>query len=95
MNRNWSKYNLVSTKSLRTETGWETLASRRQKHKLLLFFKMKSEHSPSYLSSLVPLSVGTSSAYNLWNANNIENVLADSQLYYKSFLPFERTAARK
>ena len=43
---------LVSIDSQRTETGWETLASRRHKHKSLLFFKMKSELSPSYLSSL-------------------------------------------
>ena len=33
---------LVSIDSLYTETGWETLASRRLNHKLLLFFKMKS-----------------------------------------------------
>ena len=33
---------LVSTDSLYTETGWETLSSRRLNHKLLLFFKMKS-----------------------------------------------------
>ena len=31
---------LVSIGSLRMETGLETLASRRQKHKVLLFFKM-------------------------------------------------------
>ena len=55
---------LVSIDSQRTETGWETLASRRHKHKLLLFFKMKSELSPSYLSSLVPPSVGANSSYN-------------------------------
>ena len=77
---------LVSIDSLRTETGWETLAFRRHKHKLLLFFKMKSELSPSCLSSLVPPSVGANSAYNLRNANNIETVLANSQLYYNSFL---------
>ena len=45
-----------------------------------------SELSP-YLSSLVPPSVGVNSAYNLWNANNIETILANSQLYYNSFLP--------
>ena len=48
---------------------------------------MKSELSPSYLSSLVPPSVGANSAYNLRNANNIETILANSQLYYNSFLP--------
>ena len=63
------------------------LASRRQKHKLVLVFKMKSELSPYYLSSVDPLSVGVNSADNLRNANNIEIVLANSQLYYNSFLP--------
>ena len=47
---------------------------------------MKSELSP-YLSSLVPPSVGANSAYNLRNANNIDTVLANSQLNYNSFLP--------
>ena len=31
---------LVSIDSLYSETGWETLASRRKKHKLQLFYKM-------------------------------------------------------
>ena len=48
---------LVSIDSLRTERGWETLASRRHKHKLLLFFKTKSELTPDNLSSLFPPSV--------------------------------------
>ena len=48
---------------------------------------MKSKRSPSFLSSLVPPSVGANSAYNLRNANNIETVLVNSQLYYNSFLP--------
>ena len=48
---------------------------------------MKSELSPSYLSSLVPPSVGANSAYKLRNANNIETILANSQQYYNSFLP--------
>ena len=46
-----------------------------------------SELSPSYLSSLIPPSVGANSAYNLRNANSIETVLAHSQLYDHSFLP--------
>ena len=32
---------LVSINSLCTETGWETLSSRRKKHKLILFYKIK------------------------------------------------------
>ena len=33
---------LVSIDSLYSETGWETLASRRKKHKLQLFYKMQN-----------------------------------------------------
>ena len=41
---------LVSIDSLYTETGWETLASRRLNHKLLLFFKTGDEiRSLSYI----------------------------------------------
>ena len=89
-------FRLVSIDSLRTETGWKTLASNRKKHKILLF-KMKSELSASYLLSHVPPSVGANYAYNLRNANNVETVLATSQLYYFSsigYSKFEQTAAR-
>ena len=77
---------LVAFDSLRTETGREMLASGRQRHKLLLLFKMKAGLSP-YLSLLVPL-IGTNSVYNLRNANKIDTVLVrDLPIYYNSFLP--------
>ena len=44
---------LESIDSFYTETGWETLSSRRLNFKLLLFFKMKSARCPTYLSSLL------------------------------------------
>ena len=73
--------------ALYTETGWETLESRRNKHKLTLFYKMKSGMSPHYLTTLIPPIVGNTSTYNLRNANDIGMVHANSQLYYNSFLP--------
>ena len=39
---------LASINSLLTETGWETLASRRKKHKLVLFYKMQNGLSQPY-----------------------------------------------
>ena len=42
---------------------------------------------PDYLSSMVPGIVGNNSSYNLRNAQNLNTVQANSQLYYKSFLP--------
>ncbi|MCU7801465.1 MAG: hypothetical protein KZQ70_15375, partial [gamma proteobacterium symbiont of Lucinoma myriamae] len=78
---------LVSINSLLLETGWETLSSRRKKHKLQLFFKMQNGLSPDYLSSLVPPTVGSTSNYPLRNATNLHTIHAKSQLYYNSFLP--------
>ena len=79
--------NLVSIDSLYTETGWETLSSRRLNHKLLLLFKMQPGLCPKYLSSLVPHSVGNNTDYSLRNANDIQTVQTNTLLYYNSFLP--------
>ena len=48
---------IFSINSFLTETGWETLSVRRSKHKLTFFYKMGSNLSPEYLSSLVPTNV--------------------------------------
>ena len=45
---------LASIDFLHTETGWETLGSRRKNHKLTMFYKMKNGLCPDYLVSLVP-----------------------------------------
>ena len=45
---------LASVANLYIETGWETLDARRNKHKLVFFYKMFNGLTPSYLSSLVP-----------------------------------------
>ena len=50
---------LVSINSLCTETGWETLSSRRKKHKLILFYKMQNDLSPDWyllLLEILPLT---------------------------------------
>ena len=49
---------LASIQSLLSDTGWESLTSRREKHKLVLFYKMINSLAPEYLSSLVPPTVG-------------------------------------
>jgi hypothetical protein len=77
----------MSINALYIETGWETLKARRHKHKLTLYYKMKSNTAPSYLCSLVPPLIGQMTQYNLRNVNNIRTVSCNSQLYYNSFLP--------
>ena len=48
---------------------------------------MQNELSPDYLCSLVPPTVGSTSSYTLRNANDLQIIHANSQLYYNSFLP--------
>ena len=78
---------LVSLFALSNEIKWESLDDRRRKHKLTLFYKMKSNLCPEYLSSLVPQTVNSISRYNLRNANDLQTVNARTTLYYNSFLP--------
>ena len=48
---------------------------------------MQNDLTPNYLRSLVPATVGSASSYPLRNANNLQTVRANSQLYYYSVLP--------
>ena len=59
---------LASIDSLHTETGWETLGSRRKTRKLTTFYKMKNGLCPDYVASLVPATVGSASTYPLRNS---------------------------
>ena len=79
--------NLVSLEVLYNETGWESLETRRSKHKMCLFYKMNDNISPNYLSSLVPQSVETTTHYSLRDATNIRQSLTRTQLYYNSLIP--------
>ena len=78
---------LVSLNLLYSETGWDTLACRRNKHKITMFYKMYYDLSPAYLSSLLPPTTGANASYNLRNPNNLQTIHSHSQLYFNSFLP--------
>ena len=78
---------LISLHALSNEVKWESLEERRRKHKLTLFYKMKSNLCPTYLSSLVPQTVNSISRYNLRNANDLQTINPRTTLYYNSFLP--------
>ncbi len=67
------------------ELKWETLESRRNKHKLILFFKIINNRTPSYLTDLIPQQ--TQSRYNLRNASNIPLIPCRTQLYSNSYFP--------
>ena len=76
---------LVSTERLDRETGWDSLACRRNKHKIIMMHKMYNGLSPAYLSALVPATIGANVPYTLRNPNNIRTVQCHSDFYYKSF----------
>ena len=78
---------LVSLNALYNEIQWENLEERRRKHKLIFFYKMKSNLYPNYLSSLVPQTVQHRPRYNLRNSNDLDPINARTTLYYNSFLP--------
>ena len=78
---------LVSIESLEADTGWESLAARREKHKLIQYYKMDNELTPEYLSSLLPPTVGSTVRYPLRNQSNLQRVPARSEQYFNSFLP--------
>ena len=50
---------------------WESLISRREKHKIIRFYKMINSLAPEYLSSIVPPTVGNISRYNLRDETNL------------------------
>ena len=78
---------LVSLEVLYNETGWESVETRRSKHKMCFLYKMNNSISSNYLSSLVPQSVETTTHYSLHDATNIREPLMKTQLYYNSFIP--------
>ena len=73
---------LCSIAKLYEDTGWDTLEARREKQKLIIFYKMFSGITPAYLNQLVPTLVQTQSQYSLRNSNNVLSVHANSTLYY-------------
>ena len=78
---------LCSIAKLYDDTGWDTLESRREKQKLIIFYKMINGLAPTYLNQLVPNLVQNQSQYSLRNSNNLLSVHANSTLYFNSFLP--------
>ena len=78
---------LVSLNALNQETDWVTREKSRKNHKLVIFYKMYKDLTPSYLSSLVQQSINNLSQYSLRNADNLQTIHARTDLYFQSFLP--------
>ena len=78
---------LCSINRLLDELGWESLQNRRNKHKLIIFYKIMNGLTPNYLSDLLPPLVHETTTYNLRNVNHIQTVYANTNLYFNSVIP--------
>ena len=69
------------------ETEWDSLETRRYKHRMVTFFKMVKGYAPSYLQIIVPPSVHQVSQRNLRNNQNLTVPRARTNLYNNLFIP--------
>ena len=76
-----------STQAVYGELGWHTLAQRRTIHRLKLFYKIKYNIAPSYLSQLMPQTAHERNPYVLRNREDLTPFRTRRQVYYKSFFP--------
>ena len=76
-----------SNEKILEEAGWDSLETRREKHRLITFHKMVHQNSPSYLYTLVPPSVHQVSQRNLRSQNDLHIPRSRTNLYRDSFIP--------
>ena len=78
---------LCSIEKLFADLGSESLQKRRNKHKLVIFYKILHGIAPTYLSDIVPPLIQDTTTYNLRNAGNIQNYRVHTNLFSNSFFP--------
>ena len=79
-----------SKTKLYEELGWEPLFRRREKHKLILMFKIINGLAPVYLSDLIHPYTENIHEYNLRHQVSLDNFrlpFCNTVSYNKSFLP--------
>ena len=67
------------------ELAWESLKTRRSVHKLVLFFKIVNDLTPSYLSDLLTLTTQQRSGLLLRSACNFSLFQCRTERFKKSF----------
>ena len=80
-------FSITPTDNLLKELGWDTLASRRKYHRMVLMYKMTKDMVPDYLKRLLPPYNHNRTMYNLRNRENITLVQTKKMFYGNSFLP--------
>ncbi|MEW8546213.1 MAG: reverse transcriptase family protein [Candidatus Thiodiazotropha sp.] len=78
---------LCNIEKLYSELGWDSLQERRNKQKLIIFYKIVHNEAPTYLNDLIPPLVQNVNRYNLRNSDDICTLRCRTNLYYNSFLP--------
>ena len=77
----------TSTSKLYEEVGWETLAERRDKAKLIIMYKIVNNLTPSYLRDLLPETPPSAINHNTRHRPEIYPFCARTSLLDKSFFP--------
>ena len=78
---------LCSVDTLFQELGWEPLQIRRNKHKLVTFYKILHGLTPTYLLGIIPPHINETFDYPLRNADHFQNFRSNSNLFHESFFP--------
>ena len=73
--------------NLYNDLNWELLSDRRDRHSLIIMFKMVKNLVPTYLCNLKPTQAGDSHEYNLRNNSDLSIPFCRTQCMKKSFLP--------
>ena len=77
----------VSLDNLYRECGWVSLVERRRQQKLIFMYKSVNGLVPTYISDLIPRSVGEISTYVLRNQNDITVPFCRTEISRKSRIP--------
>ena len=77
----------TSHEQIYSETGWDTLATRRKNHKLVIMYKIVNKIAPQYLQNLLPQTVNDRSKYNVRSNSKLTVIPARTVSFGKSFFP--------
>lgn len=77
----------TSSRIIYEELGWETLAERRERRKIQMFYNIQNNNVPEYLSNLIPQKIQSMTVYPLRNGNDIIIPFCRLALTNDSFIP--------
>ena len=69
------------------ELGWESLAERRKRRKLQMFYNIQNNNAPMYRCDLIPPTIQSTTVYTLRNGSDIIIPFCRLSNTYYSFIP--------